>query len=196
MSLLLHEKLEGIQLLLGSKSPRRNQLLGDLGLSFNQLELDVEEVFPEKLQRESIPLFLARQKADAGRILLLDKQILITADTIVWTGNEVLNKPLDENEAKRMLSKLSGKSHEVITAVCLCSTTKIHSFYTITEVVFKSLREEEIDYYISHYQPFDKAGAYGIQEWIGFVGVETIHGSYFNVVGLPVHELYEELLAF
>ncbi len=192
----LNDKLKGRKIFLGSKSPRRNQLLSDLGLEFEVLGFDVEEVFPDKLKRESIPLYLSSLKSAAGLKLIQYSDILITADTIVWLNNEVLNKPQDANDAKRMLNRLSGRKHEVITAVCIASGDKVRSVYCVTEVQFKSLREEEIDYYINQYKPFDKAGAYGIQEWIGYVGVEAINGSYTNVVGLPLKELYEELLAF
>lgn len=194
--MLLHNKLKDTKVFLGSKSPRRQALLKDLGVSFELMQLDVEEVFPEILKRESIPLYLSKLKAQVGQTQLLDNELLITADTIVWANNVVLNKPASTNEAASMLNKLSGRTHEVITAVCLAKNNKIHSFYSVTEVTFKSLSEEEIEFYISEYKPFDKAGAYGIQEWIGFIGVDTINGSYFNVVGLPVHDLYKELLSF
>jgi len=194
--MLLHQKFKHIKVILGSKSPRRQALLKDLGINFTIMQLDVDEIFPEVLKREAIPLYLSKLKASAGQSQLSENELLITADTIVWANNSALNKPADQQEAKNMLNKLSGKTHEVITAVSLVKQHKIHSFYSVTEVTFKSLSEEEIDYYISEYKPFDKAGAYGIQEWIGYVGVETINGSYFNVVGLPVNDLYKELLAF
>jgi septum formation protein len=192
----LNDKLKGRKIFLGSKSPRRNQLLSDLGLEFEILGFDVEEDFPDKLKREAIPLYLSSLKSKAGLELIQADDILITADTIVWLSNQVLNKPADAEEARKMLNHLSGRTHEVITAVCIASSTKVRSIYCVTEVQFKSLREEEIKYYINHYKPFDKAGAYGIQEWIGYIGVEAIHGSYTNVVGLPLKEVYEELLAF
>jgi septum formation protein len=192
----LKDKLKGRKIFLGSKSPRRNQLLSDLGLEFEVLNFDVIEDFPEKLKRESIPLFLSSLKSKAGLELIQADDILITADTIVWLNNQVLNKPSEAQEARQMLNQLSGRTHEVITAVCIASSTKVRSIYCITEVQFKSLREDEIEYYINQYKPFDKAGAYGIQEWIGYIGVEAIHGSYTNVVGLPLKEVYEELLAF
>jgi septum formation protein len=190
------KKLSGIQLILASASPRRQQLLSDLGVPFDIMKLDVEEQFPEKLQREAIPLFLSRLKADEAKKNIQENQIIITADTIVWLNNQVLNKPSDLTEARWMLSKLSGKTHEVITAVSLTSSKKSFSFYVITEVTFRQLHEEEIYYYTETFRPLDKAGAYGIQEWIGYVGVEKINGSFFNVMGLPVKELYEEILAF
>jgi septum formation protein len=194
--MLLHKKLENTVVFLGSKSPRRQALLKDLGIEFQLMDLDVEEVFPEVLKREGIPLYLSKLKALEGQKHLADNQILITADTIVWLGNSVLNKPANELEAVSMLNKISGKTHEVISAVCLARNNRFHSFYSVTEVKFKTLQEDEIDYYVQTYKPFDKAGAYGIQEWIGYVGVESINGSYFNVVGLPIHDLYEELLRF
>ena len=192
----LQKKLAGIDLILASGSPRRQQLLKELGLTFSVMKLEVEEQFPEKLQRESIPLYLSRLKAEAAKEKLQDNQLVITADTVVWMGDHVLNKPADLNEARWMLNRISGKTHEVITAVSLTSLKKSLSFYAVTEVVFRSLTEEEIYYYTETFRPLDKAGAYGIQEWIGYVGVEKINGSYFNVMGLPVKELYEELLAF
>ena len=194
--MLLHNKLAGKELILASKSPRRQLLLKELGLDFKIKDLDVEEQFPEKLSREAIPLFLAKLKAEEAKKTLQDNQIMITADTIVWLGKEVLNKPTDENDAKKMLTRLSGHMHEVITAVSLSSVKKSNSFYVVTEVYFKSLSEEEINYYVETFKPLDKAGAYGVQEWIGYMGVDKINGSYFNVMGLPLKELYEELMYF
>jgi septum formation protein len=194
--MLLQEKLKGKKILLASKSPRRNYLLKELGVDFDVLDINVEEEYPEKLKRESIPLFLSKLKAEAAKHFLKENEIVITADTVVWIGNSVLNKPKDLNEAKLMLNKLSGKMHEVITAVSLNALNKTTSFYVVSEVWFKSLREDEINYYVEQFKPLDKAGAYGAQEWIGYIGVEKIHGSYFNVMGLPLHELYEELLVF
>ncbi|MEX1188181.1 MAG: Maf family nucleotide pyrophosphatase [Bacteroidia bacterium] len=194
--MILNTKFSQQKIYLGSKSPRRKDLLAQLGLEVEILHMDVDEDFPEKLQRESIPLYLASEKSKVGLEKIKENEILITADTIVWLNNRVLNKPSDDLEAAQMLNYLSGKTHEVITAVCIASKAKVRSIYSVTEVQFKSLREEEIEYYIKNYKPFDKAGAYGIQEWIGYVGVESIQGSYTNVVGLPLKELYEELLAF
>jgi septum formation protein len=192
----LSERFKNKRILLGSASPRRKQLLSELGLSFDLLHLAVDEAFPSNLKRESIALFLSALKATAGKSLLQADDILITADTIVWLAPEVLNKPMDEQEAKRMLYRLSGKTHEVITAVTITSTDKTRSVYSVTEVTFRSLLEDEIQFYIQNFKPFDKAGAYGIQEWIGHVGVERINGSYTNVVGLPLNELYNELMSF
>jgi len=194
--MLLQEKLKGKKILLASKSPRRSYLLKELGVEFELLDIEVDEDYPDKLKRESIPLFLSKLKAETAKSSLKENEIIITADTIVWIGNTVLNKPKDLIEAKLMLTKLSGKMHEVITAVSINSSKKSTSFYAVTEVWFKQLRPEEIDYYVQQFQPLDKAGAYGAQEWIGYIGVEKINGSYFNVMGLPLHELYEELLVF
>ena len=140
-----------------------------------------------------IPAYIARAKADAYRASMQADELIITADTIVWLDGEVMGKPHDEDDARRMLRALSGQTHQVITGVCL--TTMLHqkSFATVTDVTFARLSEEEIDYYVEHYRPMDKAGSYGIQEWIGFVGVESISGSYFNVMGLPIQRLYTEL---
>jgi septum formation protein len=194
--MLLHNKVAGTKLILASKSPRRQQLLRDLGLSFETRELDVEEHFPAILQREAIPIYLSQLKAEEAKKSLSPGELLITADTIVWLGNQVLNKPKDAAEAKWMLSQLSGHMHEVITGVSLTSSSKSISFYTITEVWFKSLTVEEISFYIEKFSPLDKAGAYGVQEWIGYIGVDRINGSFYNVMGLPVKELYEALLSF
>jgi septum formation protein len=194
--MLLQEKLKGKKILLASKSPRRHYFLKELGLEFELLDIEVEEEYPDKLKRESIPLFLSKLKAEAAKTSLKENEIVITADTVVWIGNMVLNKPKDLNDAKLMLNKLSGKMHEVITAVSINSINKTTSFYVVSEVWFKSLREEEINFYVEQFKPLDKAGAYGAQEWIGYIGVEKMNGSYFNVMGLPLHELYEELLVF
>jgi septum formation protein len=192
----LLKKLAGTEIILASGSPRRQELLSSLGIPFRVMKLDVEEQFPDKLQRESIPLFLSRLKAEEAKKNIQENQLIITADTVVWLGDHVLNKPADLQEARWMLNRLSGKTHEVITAVSLTSSNKSLSFYVVTEVVFRNLSEDEIMYYTETYKPLDKAGAYGIQEWIGLVGVERIEGSYFNVMGLPTKELFEELLAF
>ncbi|GAB3814398.1 Maf-like protein [Pontibacter rugosus] len=154
---------------------------------------EVDEAFPAHLQRQQVAEYLASHKADAY-IADLHDEVLITADTIVCLGDRVLNKPADHAEAKEMLLALSGTDHDVITGVCIASTERKTVFHDTTKVYFKQLSEAEIDYYISNYKPFDKAGAYGIQEWIGMIGIERIEGSYFNVVGLPVQKLYEKLV--
>jgi septum formation protein len=183
-------------IILASQSPRRQQLLKELGIDFETRIKDVNEDFPHKLRREEIPLHLCEKKSDAFAEELKDGELLITADTIVWAQNEVLNKPKDHEDAVKMLSMLSGKMHEVLTGVCLRSADKKHSFYVSTDVYFKQLEQEEIEYYVTNYKPFDKAGAYGVQEWIGYIGIEKIHGSYYNVMGLPVKELYDALKVF
>lgn len=184
------------KIILASKSPRRQQLLKDLGLNFEIRTKEVEEVYPEELKKQEVALYLSELKATAFKGDLQEKELLITSDTIVCLEDRIIGKPKDREDAFHMLSDLSGKMHEVITAVTLTSEQKQHSFYVVTEVYFKTLSNFEIDYYINTCQPFDKAGSYGIQEWIGYIGIEKIVGSYFNVVGLPVKELYEALEEF
>ncbi|CAN5838326.1 Maf-like protein [soil metagenome] len=190
------EKLEQYRFILASKSPRRQFLLTELGIPFELVTKEVDESFPDHLQKDEIPLFLARKKADAFQRDLDEKTIVITADTIVWINDHVLNKPENAEEASVMLRELSGNRHEVFTGVCLKSAKKEIAFSVRTVVYFRELTAGEINYYISKYKPFDKAGAYGAQEFIGYIGVEKIEGSYFNVMGLPVKELYEELVKF
>jgi len=185
------------ELILGSASPRRKQLLEGLGLEFSVQAIDADESeWPLNLKAGEVPLFLAELKSKAYPGELKENQVLITSDTIVWCENKVLNKPLDFEDGKRMLAQLSGKMHEVFTAVCLRSSKKQNLFYERTAVYFKALSEVEIEYYLNHYKPYDKAGAYGAQDWIGYVGIEKIEGSFYNVMGLPVRLLYEELLKF
>ena len=189
--------LEKYQVILASNSPRRRELLSGLGLDYVVKTLPgIDESYPEGLPGEEIPVYIAREKAEAYRALMKPDELIITADTIVWLDGEVMGKPADEADAKRMLRSLSGKTHQVITGVCLTTTEKQRSFATVTDVRFAKLSEEEIDFYVKNYKPFDKAGSYGIQEWIGYVGVENIEGSYFNVMGLPVQRLYKELQAW
>ena len=183
-------------LILASGSPRRHFLLKELGLKFEIRTKETDESFPTELKAEQIALFLAEKKANAFSSEQKKKELVITADTIVWINGQVLNKPVDHADAFRMLKMLSGKMHEVFTGVCLLTTEKKKSFFSATKVYFRELSDEEIDFYISTYKPYDKAGAYGAQEWIGYVGVEKIEGSYFNVMGLPLRELYDELSAF
>lgn len=190
------EELKKRRLILASKSPRRQFLLKDLGLNFEVHTKEVDESFSDDLKAQDIPLYLCKKKADAFEAELDENTIVITADTIVWVNGHVLNKPEDHPDAVRMLKILSGNMHEVYTGVCLRSTHKTKTFYSLTKVYFKPLSDEEIEYYVSNYKPFDKAGAYGAQEWIGYIAVEKIQGSYFNVMGLPLKELYEELLSF
>jgi septum formation protein len=196
------EDLKKYSVVLASNSPRRKELLSGLGVNFSVKTLpDVDESFPDTLKGEEIPLFIARKKADAYKVLFSsvtsneveEPLLVITADTIVWLEDEVLGKPANATEARAMLSKLSGKKHQVITGVCLTTASWQKSFAAVSEVQFSSLTEEEMDYYIQNYCPYDKAGAYGVQEWIGFIGVESIQGSYFNVMGLPIQRLYREL---
>ena len=158
--------------------------------------MDVKEEFPDGLGMTEIPVFLAELKADAFRAQMKANQLVITADTIVWLDGKVMGKPKDYSDGFKMLSDLSGKKHEVVTSVCLLSRTKKIVFYTISDVWFKNLAEDEIHYYLENYKPYDKAGAYGIQEWIGYVGVNRIEGSFFNVMGLPIQDLYEHLKNF
>ncbi len=193
----LKEQLNGFKIILGSGSPRRKELLEELGVDFTIDNLSVDESYPSGLKGSDIALFLADLKAMAypsGR--LTDKTILITADTIVCLNDDVMGKPDDQAHAIEILRSLSGKTHSVVTAVCLRNNLKKRLFYNETKVTFKVLSDEEINYYIERYKPFDKAGAYGIQEWIGFIGIEKIEGSYFNVMGLPVHQLYDEIQQF
>jgi septum formation protein len=190
------EDLKKHHFILASKSPRRQYLLKELGLQFDIHTKEVDESFPEHLKAHEIPLYLSEKKANAFEGELADESIVITSDTIVWVENRVLNKPVDKADAVRMLQLLSGKMHEVYTGVCLKSKRKMISFYVRTNVYFKPLSLEEIDYYVTTYNPYDKAGAYGAQEWIGYIAVEKIEGSYFNVMGLPLKELYEQLLKF
>ncbi|KAB2858806.1 MAG: septum formation protein Maf [Flavobacteriales bacterium] len=183
-------------IVLASKSPRRQQLLKDLGLNFSVVLKEVEEVYPSNLKKQEVALYLSKLKADAFLPDLKENQLVITSDTIVCLDDKIIGKPKDRDDAFNMLSDLSGKMHEVVTAVTLTSAEKQVSFYVTTQVYFKTLSNFEIDYYINHYKPFDKAGSYGIQEWIGYIGIEKIVGSYFNVMGLPVKELYDELERF
>lgn len=189
------DNLKKYKVILASGSPRRRELLSGLGIDYEVKILpDVDESYPDTLQGEEIPLYIAREKADAYKSLIRPGELIITADTIVWLDNTVLGKPRDAAHAMEMLRRLSGKTHQVITGVCLTTQEFQRSFTTVTEVTFAPLTEEEIEYYVTNYRPLDKAGAYGIQEWIGFVGVESIRGSYFNVMGLPVQRLYRELI--
>ncbi len=184
------------QLILGSNSPRRQELLKSLGFDFLNKPLNIDESFPVDLQAEEIPLYLAEKKADAYDEELKDTEILITADTIVWCNGKAFNKPANFVEGKKMLETLSGQMHEVYTGVCLKSGNKQTTFYDVSKVYFKKLKTEEIEYYLTNYSPYDKAGGYGVQDWIGYIGIDKIEGSFYNVMGLPVKELYEELIKF
>ena len=193
---MLLQNLEQYDIILASKSPRRQQLLSDLELKFRVQPMDTPEDFPEGLGMTEVPVFLAELKAEAFRPFLKDNQLVITADTIVWLDGQVMNKPTGYADGFRMLKDLSGKKHQVLTGVCLLSSQKKVSFYASTDVWFKQLSDEEIHYYLEKFQPYDKAGAYGIQEWIGYIGIHHIEGSFFNVMGLPVQSLYEHLKDF
>ena len=188
------ENLKKYNVVLASNSPRRKELLSGLGIDYQVKTLpDIDESFPEELDGVEIPAYIARAKADAYRPVMQADELIITADTIVWLDGEVMGKPADEADARRMLRALSGKTHQVITGVCLTTIGCQKTFATVTDVTFAVLTEEEIAHYVECYRPMDKAGSYGIQEWIGFVGVERIEGSYFNVVGMPIQRLYTEL---
>ena len=187
--------LHGHTILLASHSPRRRELLTGLGFPFRSVAVEADETYPELLREGDIPLYIARAKARAYA-RLLPKELLLTADTIVWCENTMLGKPTDEDDARRMLRLLSGRTHQVYTAVCMtwlgtdgqpCEDSLVDK----TDVTFRELTDEEIDYYVTTYRPLDKAGSYGIQEWIGYVGVTGINGCYFNVMGLPLQPLYE-----
>lgn len=190
---MLKQKLKEHHVILASGSPRRQQFFKDLDIDFSIQLKTVEERYPEELKAAEITDFLADLKSKAFTDLQ-QKDLLITSDTIVWLEGTALGKPKDPKEAFDMLKRLSGKKHEVITSVSIKSTSFQKIINDSTTVNFKELTDEEIHYYINNYKPYDKAGAYGIQEWIGFIGIESIEGSYFNVVGLPVHKLYEELM--
>lgn len=191
---MILDNLKKYKVILASNSPRRKELLAGLGVEYEVRTLaDVDESYPETLHGADIPLFIAKEKADAYQSMIQSNELMITADTIVWLDGKVLGKPLDREEALQMLRDMSGRTHEVFTGVCLTTTEWQRSFTAQTEVRFSKLSEEEIAYYVDKFHPMDKAGAYGVQEWIGFIGVENISGSYYNVMGLPVQRLYKEL---
>lgn len=188
------DNLKKYSVVLASNSPRRKELMSGLGIEYVVKTLpDIDESYPADLQGEAIPLFIAREKADAYRLMIAPEELLITADTIVWLDGKALGKPAGREDAIKMLQALSGKVHQVITGVCLTTQEWQRSFTSTTEVRFAKLTDEEIEYYVDTYSPMDKAGSYGVQEWIGFVGVEFISGSYFNIMGLPIQRLYWEL---
>lgn len=189
--------LKKYKVVLGSNSPRRRELLAGLDINFEvQTIAGIDESYPETLEVKEIPVYLAKKKAEAYLSTMPEDELLITADTIVWTFDQILGKPKDREEAIEMLRKLSGQVHEVITGVCLTTKEKMVSFAATSSVHFAELEEEEIIYYVDKYRPFDKAGSYGIQEWIGYVAVESINGSFYNVMGLPVRLLYQQLKNF
>jgi len=193
---MLKKLSEQYNIILGSASPRRRELLSDIGLRFSIQTTDKEETFSTTIKEEEIAEFLAKQKSEFLSENLQQNDLLITADTIVSFKNELLNKPINKEEAFKTLSKLSENTHKVITGVCLKSKNKEIVFSVTTLVTFKELSEDEIHHYINKYNPYDKAGAYGIQDWIGKIGINNINGSYTNVVGLPISELYQHLKLF
>src|ERR1035437_8737923 len=188
--------INNYKIILASKSPRRKELLAGLNLPFEVIVHEVDEIFPDGLPMEEIPVYLAKLKAEPFINELKSDTLVITADTIVWIDDVVLGKPNDYQHAAEMLRQLSGKKHVVVTGVCLTTKEKQVAFSASTDVWFKDLNDDEIDYYLKNYQPYDKAGSYGVQEWIGYIAIERIEGSYFNVMGLPVQRLYEELKKF
>jgi septum formation protein len=190
---MITDLINKYRIILASRSPRRQQLLRELGLEFEIAVKEYEEDYPAGLKGKEIALYVAEKKAELFKKDIQEDMIVITADTIVWCNSQMLGKPVDEDDARRILREISDNTHEVITGVCILSKKKEKSFTVSTRVTFDPLSPEEIDYYIRNFRPFDKAGAYGVQEWIGLAGCSHIEGSYFNVVGLPVHELYREL---
>lgn len=185
------------KIILASKSPRRQQLLAGLDLDFTVKVLEgLSETYPSDIPKKEVAQYLAVEKAKSYRQIIKEDELVITADTTVVVDNDVLGKPVDSKEAKQMLRKISGRTHEVVTGVCFTTQIRQHSFSVSTDVSFKELSENEINYYVNKYHPYDKAGAYGIQEWIGHIGVTRIEGSYFNVMGLPVQRMWDELHVF
>ena len=189
--------IDGYKIILASNSPRRRELLAGLGLDFEVRVLpDIDESYPAELKAMETAEYIAGKKAAAYQQSMAEGELVITADTVVIVGDEVLGKPADAAEARSMLQKLSGKTHQVITGVCLTTRRQTVHFSVETDVTFKQLSDDEMSYYITKYKPFDKAGAYGIQEWIGYIGCTGLRGSYYNVMGLPVQRIYTELQAF
>lgn len=187
----------GYNIILASNSPRRKELLAGLGVKFDvRLIADIDETYPDNIKSHDVAEYIAKKKADAYKQSIASNELIITADTIVILGDEIFGKPLNDDDAYAMLQKLSGKTHQVITGVCLLTKNEQRVFRVTTDVTFKELEMEEIKYYVDNYKPFDKAGAYGIQEWIGYIGVTSLNGSYFNVVGFPVQRIYTELQKF
>lgn len=182
-----------LKIILASASPRRKELLAGLDLDFKvKVIKGVSESYPESLRAEEVPQYISREKAAAYQVA--DDELLLTADTVVVVDNTILGKPHDADDARRILRLISGRTHQVVTGVTLTTAKAQKTFGVTTDVTFRQLTDDEINYYISHYRPFDKAGAYGIQEWIGYIGVMSIHGSYYNVMGLPVQRIYQEIM--
>ena len=187
----------GYNIILASNSPRRKELLAGLGVEFDVRLIDgIDETYPDDIESHDVAEYIAKKKADAYKQSIASNELIITADTIVILDDEIFGKPLNADDAYTMLQKLSGKTHQVITGVCLLTKNEQRVFRVTTDVTFKELEMEEIKYYVDNYKPFDKAGAYGIQEWIGYIGVTSLNGSYFNVVGFPVQRIYTELQKF
>lgn len=193
---MITDKLKNFRIILASRSPRRQQLLRQMGVSFDVVIRDFDESFPENLHHEEIARYISSAKAKSFQGEISDNEIVITADTIVWCNGKVLGKPADSAEAFDILKEISGNTHEVITGVTISSNKREITFTDISKVTFERMTDEEIRYYIDHFSPYDKAGAYGIQEWIGIIACSSIEGSFFNVVGLPVQKLYSELKKF
>ena len=193
---MLKEKLNKINIILASGSPRRQQFFKEMDLHYTIRLKEIEEIYPEHLQAEEITNFLAELKASAFENELEENDVLVTSDTIVWLNGKALGKPKDYDDAFKMLQQLANQTHEVITSVCLKSIDKTDVFHCVTKVTFANLSDEAIQYYLDNYQPFDKAGSYGIQDWIGLIGISKIEGSYTNVVGLPTEMLFQKLMNY
>ncbi|MED9995759.1 MAG: Maf family nucleotide pyrophosphatase [Paludibacteraceae bacterium] len=193
---MLAQAIQPYHVVLVSQSPRRRELLKGLEINFEATSVDADETYPAHLKGAEVPCYITQVKAHAYKPLLQDNTLAITADTVVSIDGYILGKPNNKAEAMHMLRTLSGKKHQVITAVCVFTKQKEHLFYAVSEVYFKPLLDQEIEHYIDTYQPFDKAGSYGVQEWIGYIGIEKIVGSYYNVMGLPIQRLYQELINF
>ena len=193
---MLKEKLNKINIILASGSPRRQQFFKEMDLNYTIRLKEIEEIYPEHLQAEEITNFLAELKASAFENELKENDVLVTSDTIVWLNGKALGKPKDYDDAFKMLQQLANQTHEVITSVCLKSIDKTDVFHSVTKVTFANLSDEAIRYYLDNYQPFDKAGSYGIQDWIGLIGISKIEGSYTNVVGLPTEMLFQKLMNY
>ena len=188
------DNIKKYNVILASNSPRRKELLAGLGIDFKVKVIDgIDESYPPSLAAQQVAEYIAEKKAEAYRSVMDDNDLIITADTVVIVNNEILGKPTDAADAIRMLQSMASRSHHVVTGVCITSKHVHKSFSVTTEVEFAALSDDEIDYYVQRYRPFDKAGAYGIQEWIGYIGVTSLSGSYYNVMGLPVQRIYTEL---
>ena len=193
---MLKDKLNKINIILASGSPRRQQFFKEMDLHYTIRLKEIEEIYPEHLQAEEITNFLAELKASAFENELKENDVLVTSDTIVWLNGKALGKPKDYDDSFKMLQQLANQTHEVITSVCLKSIDKTDVFHCVTKVTFANLSDEAITYYLNNYQPFDKAGSYGIQDWIGLIGISKIEGSYTNVVGLPTEMLFQKLMNY